>query len=1237
MGDNRGREDSKLRVFSWNVGGLRAQHMQNYGGSRFSFFQRVLRLRRFPHIVAIQETHLTSRDMLENWEKNLYYYKCYFTYGEVRTCGTALLIRKDVPLKIDFINHGREGRFTMIKGELEGNIVTLVSIYAPLTKKKKEEFFEEIIQQNLEGLIYLMGDFNSIADRKKDAEPIRKFNDSEFVEFMQQGNFTDVWRENNPNREGVFSCRSGQNLERGSRIDYILASRVAKITISDIKYIYCGLSDHHAMEFEVIFDEVLWGRDFKKFKPSIFKDAEYENMFKRLWEKEIEGFRKKVKQKIREGTFVGDAADATIMINGNYTIWDLELILPNLELDYIWWDDFKNKIKKSAIQWLKMFGNNKRKYLEYLIYLYQTTYSQEARRKIEIDMANEIKRLNREILFESHCEERLYNEKCSAPFFRKMRKKRDESFIFEYQKENGQITEDKDEIKREMKNSYENLYRYSPMVNTYVGKFLNNILYDLPQVENFNDGILLYDELEDALKDTKAEKCPGLDGIPIDFYKKYFHMFGKFFTKMANNCFENDSIPESWKTSLLKLIPKTENEIPSFKNMRPLTMINVDAKLITKVFGKRMGDVIPGIIGDRQTGGVRGRQVQKNTQLINFFIWHLYEQHKNGFVTSLDNQKAFDSVKRDYLWLVLEKFGFSTKFINMLKLMYNENTAVLSINGFFTESFAVERGVKQGCSMSPILYTLFIEPLAIAIEQEDEINGLIAPNKRVLKILQHSDDMTIFTPNTFSLGWALNIIEEYKDLSGAKINYDKSFIIQINSENSRRLSSFRQIKVCKKYEFRKILGIFYGSQPKLAKEYNWDQSYKKCKKEINMWKARELSLVGKILLLNTVIISKLNYLLESLGSQKQYVEDFRALFDKFLWPAAGETGKAVKIKQEALTWPKNQGGLNLVDINDKKNSLYFKWYRKFTERNYQNQEEKDSFLMDFNLSFIIYYIERAYRARISNNLVLIPEINYAYCEKNIHQIVTSNWPFAEIFHIFRRFNFLIKKYPKLEKSNTKVAYIVLSQQRCLDERVWSSQYHLNRYPREHNLNITVKEHESLVQQIYLPCLDPKIQSFNFEVLWNILPTNTRMQAQKTNKGRIKLCSYCRYFNERIEEDWSHIFRYCEVAETVWNRVNLALRKIGDPGISMDWKVLVFKWFLPPQKVLLISEVLFAIWKNRNTNKHQNQHQGPFVVLKKIKYKLNLLSAIDRRSMQHNKYDAFWSDLNKFLGELKTQP
>lgn len=85
------------------------------------------------------------------------------------------------------------------------------------------------------------------------------------------------------------------------------------------------------------------------------------------------------------------------------------------------------------------------------------------------------------------------------------------------------------------------------------------------------------------------------------------------------------------------------------------------------------------------------------------------------FLLFLDAEKAFDSIEWPYLHTVVEKFGLETQFQNWLQVLYKEQKSIINIDGICSEFFALEHGVRQGCTLSPLLFALAIEPLAIAI------------------------------------------------------------------------------------------------------------------------------------------------------------------------------------------------------------------------------------------------------------------------------------------------------------------------------------------------------------------------------------------------------------------------------------------------------------------------------------------------------------------------------------------
>lgn len=116
-------------------------------------------------------------------------------------------------------------------------------------------------------------------------------------------------------------------------------------------------------------------------------------------------------------------------------------------------------------------------------------------------------------------------------------------------------------------------------------------------------------------------------------------------------------------------------------------------------------------------------------------IHHLNVCKDPAFIFSLDADKAFDRVKWTFLFEVIEKFGLGTRFVNAIKTFYTQPTAQVNTNGLLSERFPIQRGRRQGCPLSPLLFTLFIEPLAQSIRFNIEIKGITAGGKKI--ILSH--------------------------------------------------------------------------------------------------------------------------------------------------------------------------------------------------------------------------------------------------------------------------------------------------------------------------------------------------------------------------------------------------------------------------------------------------------------------------------------------------------------------
>ena len=149
----------------------------------------------------------------------------------------------------------------------------------------------------------------------------------------------------------------------------------------------------------------------------------------------------------------------------------------------------------------------------------------------------------------------------------------------------------------------------------------------------------------------------------------------------------------------------------------------------------------------------------------------------------IDFEKAFDSVSWNFLYTVLEAFGFDENFINWIKLFNNGIQEYITQCGILSQPMPIERGCRQGDPITPYLFLLVVEVLSCLIVQSPEICG-ITIGDTTFKLTQFADDTLILYGTTKSLQSAMNILEIFGKLSGLKMNCEKSKLIWIGSEEA---------------------------------------------------------------------------------------------------------------------------------------------------------------------------------------------------------------------------------------------------------------------------------------------------------------------------------------------------------------------------------------------------------------------------------------------------------------------
>lgn len=207
-----------------------------------------------------------------------------------------------------------------------------------------------------------------------------------------------------------------------------------------------------------------------------------------------------------------------------------------------------------------------------------------------------------------------------------------------------------------------------------------------------------------------------------------------------------------------------------------------------------MEDIIPDLIDTDQTGFVKYRRTQDNVRRALYLVDHIKNSNTESVVISLDVEKAFDSVRWEYLYLTLKRFGFNDQIIGCLKSLYCSPSGRIKINENLSQPVLLERRCRQGCPLSPTLFALFIEPLAQAIREANDITGIQIGETQHKTCLYADDILLTLTKPNISLPKLLALHKEFGSYSGYKLNLNKTQTLTFNykpQDDIKKICSFK--------------------------------------------------------------------------------------------------------------------------------------------------------------------------------------------------------------------------------------------------------------------------------------------------------------------------------------------------------------------------------------------------------------------------------------------------------------
>ena len=198
------------------------------------------------------------------------------------------------------------------------------------------------------------------------------------------------------------------------------------------------------------------------------------------------------------------------------------------------------------------------------------------------------------------------------------------------------------------------------------------------------EGPLGYEECKNVLESFQNDKSPGEDGFTVEFYKLFYDLLSENLLACLHEAYEENEFTISQRRGIITLLPMEDGSLLDLHNWRPITLLNVDLKIVAKAIAKRLETVLPNLIHPDQTGFVKGRYIGENIRLISDVLDLTKEQKIPGILVALDFRKAFDSLEWPFTMRVLDVFNFGSSIKRWISTFYtNVESAVLN-NGYMT-------------------------------------------------------------------------------------------------------------------------------------------------------------------------------------------------------------------------------------------------------------------------------------------------------------------------------------------------------------------------------------------------------------------------------------------------------------------------------------------------------------------------------------------------------------------------
>lgn len=306
---------------------------------------------------------------------------------------------------------------------------------------------------------------------------------------------------------------------------------------------------------------------------------------------------------------------------------------------------------------------------------------------------------------------------------------------------------------------------------------------------NINTNPPTVSEICAAIRNMKCGKAAGNDNLPIECFKANPIAMAEILRPIYELVWTTEDFPSDWKEAIIIKIPK-KGDKKICNNWRGISLLPAVFKIFNQIILDRIAEALDKNIRNTQAGFRPGRSCIDQINTVRILIEQAAEFNATMYLTFVDYEKAFDALKREFIWSALDARGIPQKLINILRHSYEGSTCRVLHDGTLSDSFETKSGVRQGCALSPLL---FITVMDVIFDAVDTLSmGLNWGMCNKLAHLEYADDVVLLSNKNSEMQSLLTSLTEESNKVGLKANINKTKTMRINAVNTSQFAVNQQ-------------------------------------------------------------------------------------------------------------------------------------------------------------------------------------------------------------------------------------------------------------------------------------------------------------------------------------------------------------------------------------------------------------------------------------------------------------